>query len=39
MVNPTLLMMDEPSLGLAPMLVQEIFISLSKSTVKARRCC
>ncbi len=23
--NPTLLMMDEPSLGLAPMLVQEIF--------------
>lgn len=25
MANPTLLMMDEPSLGLAPMLVQEIF--------------
>jgi len=25
MANPTLLMMDEPSLGLAPLLVQEIF--------------
>lgn len=25
MANPSLLMMDEPSLGLAPMLVQEIF--------------
>lgn len=25
MANPTLLMMDEPSLGLAPVLVQEIF--------------
>ncbi len=40
MARPKVLMLDEPSMGLAPILVELIFEpSSNRSTKKARRCC
>ena len=40
MLRPKLLLLDEPSFGLAPLIVQEIFRSCAPSTVsKASPCC
>jgi branched-chain amino acid transport system ATP-binding protein len=37
MANPTLLMLDEPSLGLAPMVIRDIFKTLTKIHVEQHK--
>ena len=37
MSSPELMLLDEPSMGLAPLLVKEIFRVLSKSTAQGQR--
>ena len=39
MARPRLLLLDEPSMGLAPILVDRSSRSSSRSTSRARRCC
>ena len=38
MARPKLLMLDEPSMGLAPILVEKIFEIVGRSTRRERRC-
>ena len=38
MADPKVLLMDEPSLGLAPVLVQEIFALIERIHEQERRC-
>lgn len=39
MSKPRLLLLDEPSMGLAPIFIKEIFQSFKKSSSKERLCC
>ena len=39
LARPRLLLLDEPSMGLAPVLVERSSRSSSRSTSRARRCC
>ena len=39
MARPKLLMLDEPSMGLAPIFVERIFEIIKRSTSRARRSC
>ena len=39
MSRPKLMMLDEPSLGLAPLVVQDIFSIIREITGRASRCC
>jgi branched-chain amino acid transport system ATP-binding protein len=38
MSEPRLLLIDEPSLGLAPMMIEEIFALLARLRERACRC-
>ena len=38
MAEPKLLILDEPSLGLSPLLVEELFALIKPSTRRASRC-
>ena len=40
LLNPKLLMLDEPSQGLAPLIVQEVFqVVADRCATRASRCC
>ena len=39
MARPRLLMLDEPSLGLAPLIVREIFRVIADLRAPGQRCC
>ena len=39
MARPRVLLLDEPSLGLAPIVISQIFRSSARSTRRAPRCC
>ena len=39
MARPKLLLLDEPSMGLAPIFVEQIFEIVARSTRRARRSC
>ena len=39
MANPKLLLLDEPSMGIAPILVERIYETISRSTARAPRSC
>ena len=39
MARPKLLLLDEPSMGLAPIFVERIFEIVPRSTRRARRSC
>ncbi len=39
MAAPKLLMMDEPSLGLAPLIVREVFEAIKKIVLPEPPCC
>ena len=39
MARPKLLLLDEPSMGLAPIFVEKIFEIVARSTSRARRSC